>query len=201
MLWNVDNLYLLGHCWKYTQANNKECRHLANMDKQQFWMNNLTKRFPGYAKVIAELPSLRSITTVTSSQVFLDSCMEMMKHRDYLFKFSKKQAFRKWRFTVSKYKKKAIEKFCHRITKGMDWKEVLVGMGDWNDDNPGIIKGPRGDTKKGPSTTCHSRQDMGVQNIQDVPWVWRNRHPSSPQHPSNKAGETEIQESIEQLLW
>ena len=122
---------------KFFHASNNEYKHLSKQNQQRFWMNNLVKRFPEYAKTIASLPSLKTLSSIE----FLDNCMEMMKHRDYLFDFSKNNPFRKWRYTVNIYKQKAIETFCQRITKGVDKKKVIVGMGDWSGGNKSVIKG------------------------------------------------------------
>ena len=112
-------------------------RHLSKQNQHRQWVNNIVKRYPEYARILRDLPSLKTI----SANEFLDQSMRVIESREYLLEFSKHHPFRKWRFTVTIFKRKAMEILCLRITKGLGKDKVLVGMGDWKGDTAAILKG------------------------------------------------------------
>ena len=78
--------------------------HMAQFNKQRFWMTNLRKKNPNYDQLISHLPTM----DVISSANIMNSSFQILRHRDFLFRFCMEFGFRKWRFKTKRFSQKSL---------------------------------------------------------------------------------------------
>lgn len=127
---------------KFTQISTGEYRHMAKMHDRTKWERRLRERMEDYTEAIKNLPSLR----VSSFDAFCQHTRVVLSRLAFLYQVCREQAFRKWRFTASRFAKKAMYQVAKRIIG--NHKNPLIGLGDWSQQD-GFLKGsPKAPVKK-----------------------------------------------------
>ena len=105
------------------------------MPHQRYWNENLKKRNPEeYAAPLKAVPSLLTV----SMERLISGIRWFADNEKKLFEFIAKKAFRKQRFMVKRFSRKALADECKRVTKGE--YNTCVGIGDWSRTD-GLLKG------------------------------------------------------------
>ena len=126
----------------FIQISTGEYRHMAKMHDRTKWERRLRDRMEDYAEAIKDLPSLR----VSSFDTFCQHARVILSKLEFLYQVGCEQAFRKWRFTVSRFAKKAMHQVAKRIIG--DHKNPVIGLGDWSQQD-GFLRGsPKAPVKK-----------------------------------------------------
>jgi hypothetical protein len=107
------------------QVASREYRHLARIKHHAYWFNNLKLRYPRYAEYIAGMPSSASSTTLLARYDHVWTSINIM------LEFCALKGFRNWRFTVSRFKRKAVAVLAKRVVPTVD-PGVCVALGKWS---------------------------------------------------------------------
>jgi hypothetical protein len=109
------------------QASSREYRHMARIEHHAHWFENLKMRYPGYGSFIADMPSFKT----ASFARLLEGYQYMWRNINPMLEFCAMKGFRKWRFTISRFKRVAVCKLAKRIVPTID-RDVCICLGDWN---------------------------------------------------------------------
>ncbi len=118
------------------QISNKEVRHDSKTTHRRIWGDGLRKMEPEYSLHLTKLPSLKT----ADLDKYKAAVRETLLHSEFLFDFCEKRAFRAWRFKTARFAKKAYAKAAKKVIGGRPSKEVIVGFGDWSQQD-GFLKG------------------------------------------------------------
>ena len=135
---------------KCIQVSTKEIHQESRVTDVKKWNLRLRKQFPGYQSMLVTLPSLKT----ASLAAYKDRVKQTLEHALSLFEFSRVHGFRRQRFKVARYTKKALANAAKKILNGKDPKTTIVGFGDWSQQNglkglePAPVKKLRKELKK-----------------------------------------------------
>jgi len=114
------------------------------MNEARAWELSLRKRDVEYAKIIQEMPSLKT----ANFTLFKERVKLIFATSDWLLEFCRKKAFRKWEFKTSVYSKKALDLIAKRITKNGSRNKTLIGFGDWSQQDGFVTGKPKAPIQK-----------------------------------------------------
>jgi hypothetical protein len=121
---------------EYTQVSTREIRHDSKMNERKQWDVRQRRSNTEYANVLRNVPSLKT----ASFETFCARVKQMLAVAEFLFTFSKRPVFRGWRFKTSRFGKKALVKAVKKVVGNRPPEEILVGFGDWSQQD-GFIRG------------------------------------------------------------
>lgn len=121
---------------EYVQVSTRELRHDSKMTERKQWDVRQRKHHAEYAKVLQSIPSLKT----ASFQEFSTRVKQTLAVADFLFTFCERQIYRAWRFKTTRFGKKALVKATKKIIGDRQPERVLVGFGDWSQQD-GFLRG------------------------------------------------------------